>query len=136
LRLGNHGRALNIRLDSGESISLDAEYLRVESPRVPVKGHGPGQKQLVWGKRNVSITRLEAVGSYAVKIVFSDGHDTGLFTWPYLLKLGRRAHDMASLSRQAGRCRMAWLDLLPRSSFGRFSTFPPLHKGRFQCSAD
>ena len=89
LRLGSHGRALTIRFDSGESISLDAEYLRVESPSAEVKGHGPGQEQLIWGKRNVSIARLEPVGSYAVKIVFSDGHDTGLFTWPYLLRLGR-----------------------------------------------
>ena len=89
LRLGNGGRLLNIRFDTGESVALDAEYLRVESPSAEVKGHGPGQEQLVWGKRNVSILRLDPVGSYAVKIVFSDGHDTGLFTWPYLLKLGR-----------------------------------------------
>ena len=89
LRLANGGRVLNIRFDTGETASLDAEYLRVESPSAEVKGHGPGQEQLVWGKRNVSIARLEPVGSYAVRIVFSDGHDTGLFTWSYLLKLGR-----------------------------------------------
>ena len=89
LRLGNGGRLLNIRFDTGENIALAAEYLRVESPSAEVKGHGPGQEQLVWGKRNVSIIRLDPVGTYAVKIVFSDGHDTGLFTWPYLLKLGR-----------------------------------------------
>ena len=89
LRLGNGGRLLSIKFDPGEAVALEAEYLRVESPSAEVKGHGPGQEQLVWGKRNVSITRLDPVGSYAVKIVFSDGHDTGLFTWPYLLKLGR-----------------------------------------------
>ena len=89
LRLGNGGRLLSIRFDTGEAVALEAEYLRVESPSAEVKGHGPGQEQLVWGKRNVSILRLDPVGSYAVKIVFSDGHDTGLFTWPYLLKLGR-----------------------------------------------
>ena len=89
LRLGNGGRLLSVRFDTGESHALDAEYLRAESPSAEVKGHGPGQEQLVWGKRNVSIVRLDPVGNYAVKIVFSDGHDTGLFTWSYLLKLGR-----------------------------------------------
>jgi DUF971 family protein len=61
----------------------------VESPSAEVKGHGPGQEQLVWGKRKVRIIRLEPVGTYAVRIVFDDGHSTGLFTWPYLHKLGQ-----------------------------------------------
>ncbi len=87
------GRILNIRFDTGESFDLDAEYLRVESPSAEVKGHGPGQEQLVFGKRNVSMTRLEPVGSYAVRIIFNDGHSTGLFTWSYLAKLGRE-HDV------------------------------------------
>lgn len=89
LRLADSGRTLNIRFDTGEQVALAAEYLRVESPSAEVRGHGPGQEQLVWGKRNVTIRRLDPVGTYAVKIVFSDGHDTGLYTWPYLLKLGR-----------------------------------------------
>lgn len=89
LRLADGGRTLHVRFDSGESHALAAEYLRVESPSAEVKGHGPGQEQLVWGKRDVSISRLEPVGSYAVKITFSDGHNTGLYTWSYLLKLGR-----------------------------------------------
>ncbi len=89
LRLAADGAALNVRFDTGEQVALPAEYLRVESPSAEVKGHGPGQEQLVWGKRNVKISRLEPVGSYAVRIVFDDGHSTGLFTWPYLLKLGR-----------------------------------------------
>ena len=83
------GRILNISFDTGELFDLDAEYLRVESPSAEVKGHGPGQEQLVFGKRNVSMTRLEPIGSYAVRIIFSDGHSTGLFTWNYLAKLGR-----------------------------------------------
>jgi DUF971 family protein len=87
------GRILNIRFDSGESFDLDAEYLRVESPSAEVKGHGLGQEQLVFGKRNVSMTRLEPIGTYAVRIIFSDGHSTGLFTWNYLAKLGRE-HDV------------------------------------------
>ena len=89
LRLAADGAALNVRFDTGEQVALPAEYLRVESPSAEVKGHGPGQEQLVWGKRNVKISRLEPVGSYAVRIVFDDGHSTGLYTWPYLLKLGR-----------------------------------------------
>lgn len=87
------GRILDIRFDTGESFDLEAEYLRVESPSAEVKGHGPGQEQLVFGKRNVSMTRLELVGSYAVRIIFSDGHSTGLFTWSYLAKLGRE-HEL------------------------------------------
>jgi DUF971 family protein len=83
------GRTLTIKFDTGENYDLEAEYLRVESPSAEVKGHGPGQEQLVTGKRNVAMTRLEPVGSYAVRIIFSDGHSTGLFTWNYLAKLGR-----------------------------------------------
>jgi DUF971 family protein len=83
------GRLLTVRFDNGETFDLDAEYLRVESPSAEVKGHGPGQEQLVSGKRNVFIARLEPVGSYAVRIIFSDGHSTGLYTWSYLAKLGR-----------------------------------------------
>jgi len=89
LRLGNGGRTLTVTFDSGDRFELAAEYLRVESPSAEVKGHGPGQEQLVWGKRNVRILRLDPVGTYAVKAVFDDGHNTGLFTWSYLLKLGR-----------------------------------------------
>jgi DUF971 family protein len=89
LRLTSGGGEVHVRFDSGESVVLSAEYLRVESPSAEVKGHGPGQEQLVWGKRNVRIRRLEPVGSYAVRIVFDDGHSTGLYTWSYLLKLGR-----------------------------------------------
>lgn len=89
LRLRDGGKCLEIRFDTGETHAFDAEYLRVESPSAEVKGHGPGQEQLVWGKRNVTISRLEPVGTYAVRIIFSDGHGTGLFTWNYLAKLGR-----------------------------------------------
>lgn len=89
LRLAPGGGTLHVSFDSGEALALAAEYLRVESPSAEVKGHGPGQEQLVWGKRNVRIIKLEPVGTYAVRIVFDDGHSTGLFTWPYLLKLGR-----------------------------------------------
>ena len=89
LRLRGGGRQLQVRFDTGDVYDLEAEYLRVESPSAEVKGHGPGQEQLVFGKRNVSMARLEPVGTYAVRIIFSDGHSTGLFTWNYLAKLGR-----------------------------------------------
>ena len=92
LRRAEGGSLLRVTFDNGQSVELSAEYLRVESPSAEVKGHGPGQEQLVWGKRTVKIKALEPVGTYAVRIIFDDGHSTGLFTWPYLLKLGRE-HD-------------------------------------------
>ena len=82
------GRILNIRFDTGESFDLEAEYLRVESPSAEVKGHGPGQEVLVLGKQNVGISAIEPVGQYAVKLVFDDGHDSGLYSWKYLRELG------------------------------------------------
>jgi DUF971 family protein len=80
---------LKVTFDSGERHILAAEYLRVESPSAEVQGHGPLERQTVAKKRHVKIARLESVGHYAVRIVFDDGHDTGLFTWAYLLELGR-----------------------------------------------
>jgi DUF971 family protein len=94
LRLGPGGTELVVSFDSGERFVLAAEHLRVESPSAEVKGHGPGQEQLVWGKRKVKITKLEPIGTYAVRIVFDDGHSTGLYTWSYLLKLGREHGDI------------------------------------------
>lgn len=89
LRLDKAKRTLSVSYDSGERFSLPAEYLRVESPSAEVQGHAPGQKQIVTGKEQVAITALEPVGNYAVRIVFDDGHDTGLFSWDYLHELGR-----------------------------------------------
>lgn len=85
--------ALAVSFDSGERHELAAEYLRVESPSAEVQGHGPAQRQTVPGKRHVKIARLEPVGHYAVRIVFDDGHDTGLYTWAYLLELGREHEE-------------------------------------------
>ena len=87
LRLKERGRTLEIRYATGESFSLTSELLRVESPSAEVKGHGPGQEITVAGKRNVQILKLEPVGHYAVRIVFNDGHSTGLYTWTYLREL-------------------------------------------------
>lgn len=80
---------LAISFDSGEAGEMAAELLRVESPSAEVKGHGPGQEQLVWGKRRVRISKVEAVGNYAIRIIFDDGHSTGIYTWPYLLQMLR-----------------------------------------------
>lgn len=89
LRLSSDKRTLTVAFDSGETFALPAEYLRVESPSAEVKGHGPNQRVTVFGKNDVSVRTLEPIGNYAVRIVFDDGHDTGLYSWDLLLKLGR-----------------------------------------------
>jgi DUF971 family protein len=89
LRIREHGRSFAMVLEGGETLVIPAELLRVESPSAEVKGHGPGQETLVWGKRNVLIMAAEPIGNYAVRLRFNDGHDTGLFTWAYLAQLGR-----------------------------------------------
>ena len=73
---------------------MPAELLRVESPSAEVKGHGPGQEQLVWGKKHVTITGADPVGNYAIRLKFGDGHSTGIFTWAYLEKLGREQPEL------------------------------------------
>ncbi|GGF49561.1 hypothetical protein GCM10011611_64990 [Aliidongia dinghuensis] len=98
-------RRLEIAFDDGTRLSLPAEYLRVESPSAEVQGHGPDQKVTVAGKHAVGITGLEPVGNYAVRILFDDGHDTGIFTWRYLSELGaeyetRWAAYLAALKAQ------------------------------------
>jgi len=89
IKLHQHSRVLEIAFDGGDSYKLPYEYLRVYSPSAEVAGHGPGQEVLQVGKKDVGITVLIPVGSYAVQINFDDGHDTGLFTWEYLYKLGK-----------------------------------------------
>jgi DUF971 family protein len=93
LRLKDQGRLLEIRYPAGEFFSLTSEFLRVESPSAEVKGHGPGQEVTVPGKRNVRILKLEPVGHYAIRIIFDDGHSTGLYTWKYLHELGENHAD-------------------------------------------
>src|SRR5215468_9193960 len=89
IRLRTRSRLLEVSFDDGSRFELPFEYLRVHSPSAEVKGHGPGQEVLVLGKESVGIKAVEPVGQYAVKLVFDDGHDTGLFTWRYLYELGR-----------------------------------------------
>lgn len=92
LRLNPEKNCLTIAFDDGERHGLSAEYLRVESPSAETRGHGAADRPPpLTGKQNVKILKLEPVGNYAVRIIFDDGHDSGLFSWDYLLKLGREA---------------------------------------------
>ncbi|MDQ3057985.1 MAG: DUF971 domain-containing protein [Pseudomonadota bacterium] len=88
LTVHSQSRVLEIAFSDGAQFKIPFELMRVYSPSAEVKGHGPGQETLQTGKREVTITALEPVGNYAVKPVFSDGHDSGLFTWDYLYHLG------------------------------------------------
>ena len=81
-------RRLEVDFEDGRSFSYPAELLRVESPSAEVKGHGPGQKQIVSGRRHVAIMAIEPVGNYAIRLTFDDLHDTGLYSWDYLYELG------------------------------------------------
>jgi DUF971 family protein len=88
LRLDKDKRVLTVGFDDGQSFALPAELLRVLSPSAEVQGHSPEQRVTVAGKKDVGILRVEPVGNYAVRIVFDDGHDTGLYVWDYLRELG------------------------------------------------
>jgi DUF971 family protein len=88
LRLKRAEKRLDIEFDDGKRFSLPAEYLRVESPSAEVQGHGPGEKIIVAERAHVGILDLEPVGNYAVRIKFDDLHDTGIFSWDYLYRLG------------------------------------------------
>jgi DUF971 family protein len=89
LRLDRATRVLHVSFDDGVTYALPAEYLRVESPSAEVQGHSPDQKQIVAGRRGVAIVGIEPVGHYAVRLVFDDRHDSGIYSWAYLAELGR-----------------------------------------------
>jgi len=107
IKLRRGARLLEVTFDDGYRCELPFEYLRVYSPSAEVKGHGPGQETLVLGKETVGIRAIEPVGQYAVKLIFDDGHDTGLYTWKYLYELGRdRQENWARyLARRAAQAR-------------------------------
>lgn len=90
IRLKKAERVLEVDFDDGSRFVLTAEYLRVESPSAEVQGHGPGDKTIVAGRRHVGIVALEPVGNYAIRIQFDDLHDTGIFSWETLYRLGTR----------------------------------------------
>jgi DUF971 family protein len=106
IKLRRAENLLELSFEDGRAVSLPAEYLRVESPSAEVQGHGPGQHQLVARKKLVSITGIEPTGNYAIRLVFSDGHDTGIYSWDYLQQLGReypiRWRRYLSLLEEAG----------------------------------
>lgn len=88
IKLHQKSRMLEIAFSDGQRFELPCEFLRIYSPSAEVRGHGPGQEVLQVGKKNVEITDVQPVGSYAVQLVFSDGHDSGLYSWDYLYDLG------------------------------------------------
>jgi len=88
IKLRRQSRVLDVAFDDGQRVELPFEYLRVYSPSAEVRGHGPGQETLQLGKHEVQVVRIDPVGNYAVRLVFNDGHDTGLYTWGYLYELG------------------------------------------------
>jgi DUF971 family protein len=92
IKLHQQSRLLEISFNNGENYRLSCEFLRVFSPSAEVRGHSPGQETLQAGKAQVTITAVEAVGNYAVKLVFSDGHDSGIYSWDCLYELGQQ-HD-------------------------------------------
>jgi DUF971 family protein len=89
LRLARNRKVLTVTFDNGEQFPLEAEYLRVVSPSAEVQGHSPAERKTVGGKRNVEILEVNQVGNYAVRLVFDDLHSTGIYSWDYLLELGR-----------------------------------------------
>jgi DUF971 family protein len=89
LRVDRAEKRLTVTFDNEERFTFPAEFLRVESPSAEVQGHGPGQKQILAGRRHVGIMDLEPIGNYAVRIKFDDLHSTGMYSWRYLYHLGR-----------------------------------------------
>ena len=122
ITLHKKSRSLELGFEDGTRYQLPAEYLRVYSPSAEVRGHGPGQETLQTGKRNVEITDLESVGNYAVKPSFSDGHDTGIYSWDLLHDLGVNQEalwsDYLARLEQAGASRDVDSTTLPPKSGG------------------
>jgi DUF971 family protein len=114
-----HKRSQKLELVYADArFELPAEYLRVFSPSAEVKGHGPGQETLQWGKKHVAVTGIEPQGHYAIKLVFNDGHDSGIYTWDYLYELGARHEEK-------------WQDYLQRLAHAKKSRDPEESVVRF-----
>ncbi len=94
VRLHQVSRVLELAFDNGRRFRLPYEFLRVYSPSAEVRGHGPGQETLQAGKRDIAINDVEAVGHYAIRPTFSDGHESGIYSWDYLYELGEQHDDM------------------------------------------
>lgn len=94
IKLHKLSRLMEVSFDDGKRFEYSFEFLRVHSPSAEVRGHGPGQEVLQLGKRDVDIVRIEPVGNYAIRPVFSDGHDSGLYSWDYLYEIGETHDDL------------------------------------------
>jgi DUF971 family protein len=114
--LHQKSKTLEIAFDDGLTCKFPFEFLRVYSPSAEVRGHGPGQEILQAGKKDVNLTEVEPVGSYAIKLIFDDGHDSGLYTWEYLHQLGSNQDAL-------------WQDYLRQLEAAGESRDPYLHKG-------
>ena len=112
IKLRKTSRLLVVQYDDGKSFDLPFEYLRVFSPSAEVQGHGPGQGTLQTGKEDVQIKSVDPIGHYAVRLVFDDGHDTGLYTWKYLYELGEQQAENWQ----------AYLDRLKSAGYARCET--------------
>lgn len=93
IKLNQQSRVLSLTFDDGKTTELSCEYLRVFSPSAEVRGHGPGQETLQTEKEDVNIVAIEPVGNYAVRLVYSDGHDTGIYAWNFLIELAVNKDD-------------------------------------------
>ena len=106
IKLKKAENRLNVTFDDGFEFSFSTELLRVESPSAEVQGHGAGQKKIIAGRRHVGIIKIEPVGNYAIRLVFDDLHDTGIFSWEYLYELGmekdQRWQDYLKAIKKAG----------------------------------
>ena len=109
--LHQKSKMLELAFDDDTHFQLPFEFLRVMSPSAEVRGHGPGQEVLQSGKRDVILKEIEPVGSYALKLIFDDGHDSGLYTWEYLHELGENQHAL-------------WIDYLRQLEAARLSREP------------
>lgn len=109
ITLHQQSKVLELAFDDGSRYKLPFEFLRVFSPSAEVRGHGPGQEVLQVGKKDVMLTGIEPVGQYALKLIFDDGHDSGLYTWDYLHELGKYQngmwHDYLAKMEAAGESR-------------------------------
>ncbi len=94
LRLSKDRKTLSVTFDTGECFRISSELLRVESPSAEVQGHNPSEKKTIGGKRNVEIIKIEPVGNYAVRLMFDDLHDTGIYSWDILHRLGSQAEEL------------------------------------------
>ena len=113
IKLHQVSRILEVSFADGKVFALPCEFLRVYSPSAEVRGHAPGQEVLQVGKKNVEITRVEPVGVYAVQLFFSDGHDTGIYSWDLLYEYGSRQQEM--WDRYLARMKEAGADREPKT---------------------